>query len=86
MWCESDCRTSKALAWIPGVLWNSNFSDFSDLSLRYAKEGDKEGILRWIARSKPDSERVRTGADDYLALNNWYSRDDFVTLQIDFAY
>ena len=28
----------------------------------------------------------RAGADDYLALNNWYSRDDFVTLQIDFAY
>ena len=46
---------------------NPNFSDFS---LRYANGGDREVILRWIARSKPDSERVRTGADDYLALNN----------------
>ena len=29
---------------------------------------------------------VRTTVDAYLALNNWYSRDDFVTLQIGFAY
>ena len=39
---------------------NPNFSDFS---LIYANGGDRDVILRWIARSKPDSERVRTGAD-----------------------